>query len=76
MATLKQRHTTNVWPKLRHTIALWLLVILVVSCTPTVQVAPPTEPITINLNIKIEHEIKIKVDKELDDLFESESDLF
>jgi len=56
--------------------AVWLLSISVASCTPTIQVAPPSEPITINLNIKIEHEIKIKVDKELDDLFETESDIF
>ncbi len=54
----------------------WLAASSVASCTPTIQIAPPSEPITINLNIKIEHEIRIKVDKELDDLFESESDIF
>lgn len=46
------------------------------SCTPTVQVAMPNEPITINLNVKIEHEIRIKVERELDDIFSSDSDLF
>jgi len=46
------------------------------ACTPTVQVAAPSEPIEINLNVKIEHEIRVKVDKELDDLFEEDSDLF
>ena len=44
------------------------------ACTPTVQVAA-SEPITINLNVKIEHEIRVKVDKELDNLFADE-DLF
>lgn len=34
------------------------------------------KPITINLNVKIDHEIRVKVDKDLDDLFESESELF
>ena len=48
---------------------------LVVACTPTVKVAPPDEPITINLNVNIKHEILVKVDKELDDLFD-DSDLF
>ncbi|WP_299002248.1 YnbE family lipoprotein [uncultured Shewanella sp.] len=38
------------------------------ACTPKVQLAPPDKPIVINLNVKIEHEIKIKVDKELDQL--------
>lgn len=46
------------------------------GCTPTVQVAPPSEPITINLNVKIEHEILVKVDREIDDMFEENSNLF
>ena len=53
-------------------IPLWLLT----ACTPTVQLAAPKEPITINLNVKIEHEIRIKVDKELDDVFAKNSALF
>jgi hypothetical protein len=47
-----------------------------VACTPTVQIKAPVEPITINLNVKIEHEIRIKVDKELDELFDEDNDLF
>ena len=49
---------------------------LLSACTPTVQLAAPKEPITINLNVKIEHEIRVKVDKELDDVFAKNSDLF
>ena len=49
---------------------------LLVACTPTVQLAMPSEPININLNVKIEHEIYIKVDKQLDDLFSKSSGLF
>ncbi|NIP13199.1 MAG: YnbE family lipoprotein [Pseudomonadales bacterium] len=45
------------------------------GCTPTVKVATE-EPITINLNVNIKHEILVKVDKELDDLFGEDSDLF
>ncbi|MCC6953464.1 MAG: YnbE family lipoprotein [Deltaproteobacteria bacterium] len=48
----------------------------VVSCTPTVQVAPPTEPITINLNVKIDHEVKVRVDRDLDQVLSKDSDLF
>ncbi|HBX36549.1 MAG TPA: YnbE family lipoprotein [Pseudohongiella sp.] len=47
-----------------------------VACTPTVQVAAPTEPITINLNVRIEHEVRVRVDRELDDIFSEDSDLF
>lgn len=53
-----------------------VLVLAMAGCTPTVEVKPPAEPITINLNVKIEHEIRVKVDKELDDLFAEDSDLF
>ncbi|MCB1705401.1 MAG: YnbE family lipoprotein [Halioglobus sp.] len=52
------------------------LLLLTVACTPTVQVNAPKEPITINLNVKIEHEIRVKVDKELDELFADDSNLF
>lgn len=47
-----------------------------VACTPTVRVEAPTEPITINLNVRIEHEIRVKVDRELDDIFAADSGLF
>lgn len=46
------------------------------GCTPTVKVQAPSEPININLNVKIQHEIYIKVDRELDDLFSESSGLF
>jgi len=49
---------------------------LLVACTPTVQLAVPKEPININLNVKIEHEIYIKVDKQLDDILSKSSGLF
>ena len=46
------------------------------ACTPTVRVEAPKEPIEINLNVKIEHEIRVQVDKELEGLFEEDSELF
>ena len=46
------------------------------ACSPTVQVAPSDKPITINLNVKIEHEIRVKVDKELDNVLNEHSGLF
>ena len=47
-----------------------------VACTPTVQVQAPTEPITINLNVRIEHEIRVQVEEELEDVFSPDSGLF
>jgi len=57
-------------------LSLLAMLPLFAACTPTVQVAAPSEPITINLNVKIEHEILVKVDREIDDLFEEKSNLF
>ncbi len=56
--------------------ALLALLLGLVGCTPTVQVAVPNEPITINLNVRIEHEIRVKVEEELDDIFSADSGLF
>jgi hypothetical protein len=57
-------------------VSLCLAMLLSAACTPTVQVALPNEPININLNVKIQHEILIKVDKELDELISDSSGLF
>lgn len=53
-----------------------LFAALLAGCTPVVQVDVSDKPITINLNVKIEHEIRVKVEKELDGLFAKESGLF
>jgi hypothetical protein len=37
---------------------------------------PPKEPIMINMNVKIEHEIRVKVDKALDQLMANDSSMF
>ena len=57
---------------------LYFLVLLasLASCTPTVQLAAPKEPIEINPNVKIEHNIRVQVDKELEDMFDEDSDIF
>ncbi len=60
----------------RQSIVILILGAFLVSCSPTVKVEAPDKPITINLNVKIEHEIRVKVDKELDDVFSKDSGLF
>ena len=56
--------------------AIMFLVVGCWGCTPTVAIAPPEGPIELNINVKIEHEIKVQVHKELDDLFAEDSELF
>ncbi len=57
------------------TLAITLAAILLGGCTHKVEVSAK-EPITINLNLKIDHEIRVKVDKELDSIFSENSDIF
>ncbi len=42
---------------------LALAVLVASACTPTVRVEGPTEPITINLNIKIDADVRLKLEK-------------
>ena len=46
------------------------------ACTPRVAIEPPSEPITINLNIKIEQEVRIRVERDLEDAFAANDDIF
>ena len=46
------------------------------ACAPSVKVEAPEKPIVINLNVKIEHEVRVKVDKDLEDVFSSNPGLF
>ncbi|MGN7610645.1 YnbE family lipoprotein [Magnetococcales bacterium HHB-1] len=43
-----------------------LLLGILTGCSPVVTVAPPDKPIEINLNVKIEHDLKVKIDKEVE----------
>jgi hypothetical protein len=36
----------------------------VVACTPKVEVVAPKDPITINLNIKLDADVRLKIEKE------------
>ncbi|OCG14730.1 MULTISPECIES: YnbE family lipoprotein [unclassified Gilliamella] len=53
---------------IRNVIAIMMLSSVLIGCSPTVKVQAPSEPININLNVKIDHEINIKVDKALDNI--------
>jgi len=45
------------------------------ACTPTIQLAAD-KPITINLNVKIDQEIRYRIDKDLEDAIAANPDLF
>ncbi len=58
--------------------AMLSVVLLTVTsaCQPRVAIEAPKDPIVINLNVKIEQEVRVKVEKDVDDLFDENEDLF
>ena len=63
-------------PMARAAFGVGVLGLALAACTPRVVVEAPKEPITINMNIKIEHEIRVKVDKDLETVFAEKGDIF
>jgi hypothetical protein len=49
---------------------------LLAACQPTVKVEAPDKPIVINLNVKIEQEVRIKVERDVEELLNNQPDLF
>ncbi len=52
------------------------IVLALGACSPTVKVQAPDKPIEINMNIKIEQEVRVKVEKDLEDAFAADPELF
>lgn len=46
------------------------------ACSPTVKIEPSDKPIIINLNVKIDQEIRVRLDKDVEDLIANNPDLF
>jgi len=46
------------------------------ACTPTVKLQAPDKPIEINLNVKIDQEVRVKLDKDVENLIANNPDVF
>ncbi|MEQ9608848.1 MAG: YnbE family lipoprotein [Kiloniellaceae bacterium] len=53
-----------------------LLCFALAACTPTVQVAAPKEPITINLNVKLDAEVRVKIEEQAAKDIQENPDVF
>lgn len=49
---------------------------LILSGCIRLEVATPEKPININMNVKIEHEIQIKVDRQVEEMLKNNTGLF
>ena len=57
-------------------LSLAAMALLLGACSPTVQLQAPDKPIEINMTVNIKHEILVKVEKEVQQLFDSNKGLF
>jgi hypothetical protein len=46
------------------------------ACSPTIKVEAPDKPIVINLNVNIQQEVRIKVERDVESLVTSNPDIF
>ena len=56
--------------------SLAVLTLLLAGCAPTVRLEAPEKPIEINMTVNIRHEILVKVEKEVEQLFDANKGLF
>lgn len=62
-----------------HVLASGLVLAVATStaaCTPTLRIEASDKPITINLNVKIDQEIRYRLDKDLEDAIAANPNLF
>jgi hypothetical protein len=48
----------------------------IAACQPTVKVEAPDKPIVINLNVKIEQEVRVRIERDVEELLKSQPELF
>ncbi|KAA0574717.1 YnbE family lipoprotein [Azospirillum sp. Sh1] len=46
------------------------------ACSPTVKIEAPDKPIEINLNVRIEQEVRVKLERDVDDAIRNDPALF
>lgn len=57
-------------------LSLAAMALLAGACSPTVRLEAPEKPIEINMTLNIKHEILVKVERDVQQLFESDKGLF
>ena len=61
--------------KLRNLLVLFMGGILA-ACSPTVKVKAPKKPITVNMNVNIEHNLRVKVEKEVEEVMKNNPEAY
>lgn len=53
-----------------------LCVVALAACAPTVKLEAPDKPIEINLNVNIEHKVKVEIDRDVQQAIKKNKDIF
>jgi hypothetical protein len=53
-----------------------LAILAVSGCEPTVKLSAPDKPFVINLNVKIECEVWVKIEREINDVIRENKEIF
>lgn len=61
---------------MKHVMPALLALSLVAACTPTVKVEAPDKPIEINMNVNIEHRVKVEIDRDVQAAMKNNKDIF
>jgi len=62
--------------KMKTMLCVAIAMPLMVACQPKVQIVPSDKPIIIELNVNINQEIRVRLDKDVEDLIADNPDLF
>lgn len=61
---------------MKQVIAYGALAFLCAACQPKLQLVAPEKPIVINLNVNIDQQVRVRLDKDVEDLIANNPDLF
>lgn len=53
-----------------------MILVTLAACTPTVKVEAPDKPIEINLNVNIEHHVKVEIERDVQKAIKNNKDIF
>ena len=67
---------THAGPVTQSLAAALLAGLLLAACQPTVKVQAPPEPITINLNIKLDADVRLRIEKQAEEDIAANPDIF
>jgi len=61
---------------MKHILTGILALSTLAACTPTVKVEAPDKPIEINMNVNIEHHVKVEIDRDVQTAMKNNKDIF